>query len=473
MIDSLPEITMITSDSRQVVNGAMFVAIAGAHHDGKAFIKAAVDKGAKYIVVGVGSNVAPIGNAQILEVKNPRQFLAEAASVFYKTQPENIVCVTGTNGKTSTVNFVRQIWEKLGARAASLGTLGVLGHGIEDYSGMTTPDPVWLHTRLAELANKDIQNLAMEASSIGIEQHRLDGVKVSAAAFTNITRDHLDYHGTMDEYFVAKLRLFTTLLREDGVAVVNADAEYFDRIKSECQKRNITCWGYGKSGDEIKLISREILPHGQKLSLEILGESYSLELPLVGEFQAMNILCAIGLVMANGKFKVADILSAVEKISGVAGRLQLVKGAPTGCAVYVDYAHTPDALENILNALRPHTQNRLICLFGCGGDRDKGKRPQMGEISTRLADVTIVTDDNPRSENPDQIRLDILEGAGEGAKNIGGRHEAIREAVKMMEAGDVLVLAGKGHEQGQIFATHTEHFDDVEEAEAALREVFA
>jgi len=473
MIDNLPDITMITSDSRQVVNGAMFVAIAGAHHDGKAFIKAAIDNGAKYIVVGVGSNVAPIGSAQILEVKNPRQFLAEAASVFYKKQPENIVCVTGTNGKTSTVNFVRQIWEKLGARAASLGTLGVLGHGIEDYSGMTTPDPVWLHARLSELANKNIQNLAMEASSIGIEQHRLDGVKVSAAAFTNITRDHLDYHGTMDEYFAAKLRLFTTLLREDGVAVVNADTGYFDKIKSECQKRNITCWGYGKNGDEIKLLSREILPHGQKLSLELFGESHIIELPLVGEFQAMNILCAIGLVMADGKFKVEDILSVVEKISGVAGRLQLVKGVPTGCAVYVDYAHTPDALENILNALRPHTQNRLICLFGCGGDRDKGKRPQMGEISARLADVTIITDDNPRSENPDKIRLDILEGAGDGAKNIGGRREAIREAVKMMEVGDVLVLAGKGHEQGQIFATHTEHFDDVEEAEVALREVFA
>ncbi|MDY0029938.1 MAG: UDP-N-acetylmuramoyl-L-alanyl-D-glutamate--2,6-diaminopimelate ligase [Pseudobdellovibrionaceae bacterium] len=473
MVDSLPDITMITSDSRQVINGAMFVAISGAHHDGKAFIKAAVDKGAKYIVVGVGSNVGPIGNAQVIEVKNPRQFLAEAASVFYRTQPKNIVCVTGTNGKTSTVNFVRQIWEKLGERAASLGTLGILGPDIEDYSGMTTPDPVWLHARLSELADRNIGNLAMEASSIGIEQHRLDGVKVSAAAFTNITRDHLDYHGTMDKYFAAKLRLFTTLLCENGTAVLNADTEYFGVIKAECQKRKITCWGYGRKGDEIKLISREILPHGQKLSLKIFGENHMLELPLVGEFQAMNILCAIGLAMVGGKFKIAAILSAVEKISGVAGRLQLVKGAPTGCAVYVDYAHTPDALENILNALRPHAQNRLICLFGCGGDRDKGKRPQMGEISTRLADITIVTDDNPRSEDPGQIRKDILDGAGDGAINIGGRREAIREAVRMLQAGDILVLAGKGHEQGQIFATHTEHFDDVEEAESALGEVFA
>ncbi|HNS45042.1 MAG TPA: UDP-N-acetylmuramoyl-L-alanyl-D-glutamate--2,6-diaminopimelate ligase, partial [Alphaproteobacteria bacterium] len=381
-------------------------------------------------------------------------------------EPERIVAVTGTNGKTSTVNFTRQIWEKLGERAASLGTLGVIGEGLSGYSGMTTPDPVELHKTLQDLKQKGFDYLAMEASSIGIEQHRLNGITIGAAGYTNLTHDHLDYHGTMEAYKSMKMRLFSKLLKEDGVAVVNADTPEFAEIKTICEKRGITFWGYGHKGDALKLVVREAIPTGQNLTLDVLGAPYEVFLPLVGEFQTMNVLCALGLVLAEGKFEVHKVIETLSTLSPIPGRLQQVSNS----SVYVDYAHTPDALENVLNALRPHTAGRLICLFGCGGDRDKTKRPKMGEISSRLADVTIVTDDNPRSEDLATIRSEILGGASQSAINIDGRRTAIRKAVAMMQNGDVLVLAGKGHEHGQIFATHTEHFDDVEEASNALKE---
>ncbi|HPQ50759.1 MAG: UDP-N-acetylmuramoyl-L-alanyl-D-glutamate--2,6-diaminopimelate ligase [Alphaproteobacteria bacterium] len=464
----LEKITSITADSRQVTEGGMFVAIAGVKQDGRQFIQSAIEKGASVIVVPKGTHITQSG-IEIIEVENPRAYLAQAAAIFYGVQPETIVTVTGTNGKTSTVNFVREIWKNLGLKSASLGTLGLIGDGLDDYSGMTTPDPVALHQSLKLLADKGFSYLAMEASSIGIEQNRLDGVRISAAGFTNLTRDHLDYHGSMEDYLQSKLHLFSHLLDSDGIAIVNADTNEYARIKEACNTRGIACWGYGQNGSEINLISREVLPHGQVLNLEVLGQKYSVMLPLVGEFQAMNALCALGLVLANTAFQTSQIVDMLGRLSGVPGRLQQVPGNNEDYAVYVDYAHTPDALDNILKALRPHTTGRLICLFGCGGDRDTGKRPVMGEISTRLADVSIVTDDNPRSEDPQKIRKQILEGAQNDAIEIDGRRNAIRQAVQMLCSGDVLVLAGKGHEQGQTFATHTEPFDDVLEAQQALK----
>lgn len=471
MDNLLSSITGLSADSRKIEPGNMFVAISGTHQDGMAFVHQAVEKGAKIVVIPEGRTFSHEG-VEIVHTKNPRSFLAQAAAGFYARQPQRIAAVTGTNGKTSTVNFTRQIWEKIGRSAASIGTLGVTGHGISGYSGMTTPDPVDLHRTFQELADKNINRLAMEASSIGIEQYRLDGVRLSAAGFTNLTRDHLDYHDTMESYLHAKRRLFGELLPEGATAIVNADTPEFADIEKLCKSRNIACWGYGSEGKELRLLARDILPEGQALSLEIFGQKFDLLLPLVGEFQAMNMLCACGLVLSESAALADRVVEAMSSVSGVAGRLQKVSGAPENIGVYVDYAHTPDALENILNALRPHVTGRLICLFGCGGDRDNGKRPVMGEISSRLADVTIVTDDNPRSENADHIRAQIISGCIEFPIEIGGRRHAIREAVSMLRNGDVLVLAGKGHEQGQIFADHTEPFDDLAEAGLALKESF-
>ncbi|MDD3021410.1 MAG: UDP-N-acetylmuramoyl-L-alanyl-D-glutamate--2,6-diaminopimelate ligase [Alphaproteobacteria bacterium] len=468
---SLPDMTKfsgISSDSRQIKSGYMFVAIPGAKLDGRDFIKAAIENGAMAVVVPTGTPVES-PNVEVIETDNPRAYLCHAAAAFYNAKIPYVAAVTGTNGKTSTVHFARELWKSLHEKAASLGTLGMVGEGLDGYSGMTTPDPVWLHQSLKNLADKGFTHLAMEASSIGIEQYRLDDIGIKAAGFTNLTRDHLDYHGTMEKYLDSKMRLFSELLDNQGIAIVNADVPEFENIRQFCEQRKIPCWGYGVKGKEITLKSREIFPQGQKIELEVLGQNFSVMLPLVGLFQTMNVLCALGLVLAENKFDVADVVNNLSHISSVPGRLQQVQGTKE-FAVYVDYAHTPDALENILNALRPHTENRLICLFGCGGDRDTGKRPVMGDISTRLADVTIVTDDNPRSENPQEIRADILKGCQEQVLEIDGRRNAIRQAVQMLRKGDVLVLAGKGHEQGQIFATHTEPFDDVTETEAALRE---
>lgn len=466
-MSGLPEkIAGITSDSRKVGKNFIFVAIRGEKEDGSKYISQAIESGAGVIVAATGSNCKVPATVSYIETTDPRAWLADAASELYAGQPARVVAVTGTNGKTSTVNFTRQIWEKLGERAASLGTLGVMGEGLSGYSGMTTPDPVELHKTLQGLEQKGFGYLAMEASSIGIEQHRLNGVAIKAAGYTNLTHDHLDYHVTMESYKQAKMALFSRLLEKDGVAVINADTPEFFEIKTVCEKRGIACWGYGHNGDTLKLVSREAIPTGQNLTLEILGATYEVFLPLVGEFQTMNVLCALGLVLAEGRFEVHKVIETLSTLSPIPGRLQQVGNS----SVYVDYAHTPDALENVLNALRPHTTGRLICLFGCGGDRDKTKRPKMGEISSRLADVTIVTDDNPRSEDPATIRSEILGGASQSAINIDGRRTAIRKAVAMMGEGDVLVLAGKGHEHGQIFATHTEPFDDVEEASNALKE---
>ena len=465
-------ITGLTADSRKVHEGFLFVALAGSKADGREYIADAVSKGAKYIAVQMGTPKQDVGNAEWVEVSNPHEFLAKTAASFYKMQPQTIIAVTGTNGKTSTVNFARMIWELLGVKAASLGTLGLVGQGLTATAGMTTPDPVSLFSTLSDIACKNFAYLAMEASSHGLHQHRLDGVKVKAAGFTNLTRDHLDYHGSMDDYLQSKLRLFSEVVSEGGTAVINADIPEFEKIKEAAEARGLKITSYGFADHaHIRIIERVAVANGQDLKLNIFGQDYHVHLNLVGAFQAMNVLCAVGLVLADQKFAVEKVINVLSKLEGVVGRLQSVPHHLQNVGVYIDYAHTPDGLETILTSLRPHTAGRLICVFGCGGDRDKGKRPVMGEIAARLADIAIVTDDNPRSEDPYIIRSEILKGAP-GATEVGGRRKAIQTAVQYLNAGDVLVVAGKGHEQGQIFATYTEPFDDLTETQSAISHFF-
>jgi UDP-N-acetylmuramoyl-L-alanyl-D-glutamate--2,6-diaminopimelate ligase len=393
------------------------------------------------------------------------------ASAFYGAQPATMVAVTGTNGKTSTADFARQIWIGLGHKAASIGTLGIVAPGWDNKGGLTTPDPETLHANLKALADMGVDHACIEASSHGLSQYRLDGVAIKAAAFTNLTRDHLDYHGDMASYGQAKQRLFSELLPDDGVAVINADQPQSSDFIAIAQRRGLKVLTFGQKGTDIRLISAEPLSHGQKLSLDMFGTRCQVLLPLAGTFQAWNALAALGLVIATG----ADAQSALAQLAtlnGVPGRLQMIAHRQSGASIYVDYAHTPDALETVLTALRPHVADgaRLVCLFGCGGDRDPGKRPQMGAIAEKLADIVFVSDDNPRSEDPALIRQAIL-AATPSATEIADRGQAIRTAVGTLKAGDVLVLAGKGHERGQIVGKSVLPFDDAEEAQKAVAEI--
>ena len=472
MIDNI-KIKGLTQDSRRVRSGFLFAALRGSRQDGHSYIADAVRNGATHILVARGASLPPEAQqATIIESDHPEHDFSMLAARFYAEQPEHIIAETSTNAKTSTAHFVQQIWAMRGKKAASLGTLGVRGPGVVKSGSMTTPDAVALHEGLADLAAVGITHLAMEASSHGLKQHRLDGVTLRAAGFTNLTRDHLDYHPDMADYFAAKARLFADILPAGRVAVLNADVPEYAALNDFCARRGVRVLSYGVDGDDLRLIDRTPRPGGQAVTLSVMGTTHTLTVPLVGAFMMMNALCALGLVLAAAENEndIAAIVACLERLEGAPGRLQLVPGHPTGAAVYVDYAHTPDALENILHALRPHTEGRLVCLFGCGGDRDPGKRAMMGEISTRLADKTIVTDDNPRSEDPAKIRAQIM-AAAPGATEIDGRRAAIQQAISTLQPGDVLVLAGKGHEQGQIFATHTDPFDDVAEAEAAIKEL--
>ena len=459
-----PEILGMTADSRQVQRGWLFAALPGVKTDGVQFIADAVKNGAAVVLAPKGTKIPAA--AVLVESDNPRRAVSLMAAKFYARQSETVAAVTGTNGKTSTAHFTQQIWAMLGHKSASLGTLGVRGAGLDKSGALTTPDPIALHAELSSLAAVGVTHLAMEASSHGLDQFRLDGVKISAAGFTNITRDHLDYHESMEDYLAAKARLFTDILPADGTAVLNADVPEFEALQKTCATRGIKIISYGQKGREIKLLQRVAVAGGQKLLIEAGGKKHDLTLPLVGSFMAMNALCATGLVMAGG-VAAEKIIPALEKLQGAPGRLQRVDGHPAGAAIYVDYAHTPDALENILCALRPHTDGRLFCIVGCGGDRDPGKRPIMGKISDELADIAIITDDNPRSEDPSEIRAAMMAGT-KRAREIGGRREAIRAAVKELKTGDTLVIAGKGHEQGQIIGTRVEPFDDVDEARKAI-----
>ena len=466
-----PEIVGLTADSRNVQSGFLFAALPGTKQDGRGFAAEAIVRGAVAILTDkpVALALPPEQRDRVCIVTdpNPSRRLVLLASRFYERQPRTIAAVTGTNGKTSVVHFTREIWTALGHPAASLGTLGIVTARESRPGALTTPDPVALHRDLAGLAKQGIDHVAIEASSHGLHQYRLDGVSVAAAAFTNLTRDHLDYHGNMAHYRAAKQRLFSALLTSGGSAVLNRDSVEFERLDELCRDGSHPVIGYGTDPEaDLRLVAREPRVDRQFLVLEVFGRRHGLVLPLAGEFQAMNALAALGLAIATGS-PVPAATAALTGLTGVPGRLQFVAGHEDGGAIVVDYAHTPDALATVLTALRPHTLGRLAVLFGCGGDRDAGKRPLMGEVATRLADRVYVTDDNPRTEPPGEIRRAILEAAP-SAIEIGDRREAIAAAIAELAAGDLLVIAGKGHETGQIIGIETYPFDD-----AAIAREFA
>ncbi len=459
-----PDIVGLTADSRAVKNGFLFAALPGSRVHGNSFVPDAVKRGA-VAVLGEAGLTTP-GKIKRLESANPRRSLALLAARFYGRQPKTIAAITGTNGKTSVAAFTRQLWMQLGLPAASLGTLGLVAPHMTRAGALTTADPVALHKDLADLASAGVEHVAMEASSHGLDQYRLDGVQVAAAAFTNLTRDHLDYHGDMAAYAAAKQRLFAEVMPSGGVAVLNADVPEFEGLAALARKRGHRVISYGRKGIELRLDRSEPMADGQRLALTVESRPVTIKLPLVAGFQAMNALAALGLVIGCG----ADAQAATDaltRLDGVPGRMQRAAVRDNGAAVYVDYAHTPDAIETVLSALRPHAQRQLVVLFGCGGDRDPGKRPMMGAIAQKLADRVIVTDDNPRSEDPAKIRRQIL-AACTKATEIGSRRDAIFQAVAGLNAGDVLVLAGKGHERGQIVGSVVHPFDDAEVAREAV-----
>ena len=454
------ELAGVTADSRCVAPGYLFAAIPGSRADGRAFIAEAVERGAAVVLAPPGTDWPPgVPPRPLLEDVEPRRRLAQFAAALAVDQPRVMVAVTGTNGKTSTVEFLRQIWAACGRPAASLGTLGVIAPGFDPGPGQTTPDPVSLAQTLAGLAHAGIQHAAMEASSHGLDQFRLDGVRLAAAAFTNLTRDHLDYHGTEDIYRAAKLRLFNELLPQGAPAVVSADmdAATLAAVTDIARRRRLDLRTVGEGGTAIRLLAVTPRPDGQVLTIEASGARRQIELPLPGRFQADNALMSAALAGALGD---RDALDSLTSLRGVRGRLELAARLPNGAAVYVDYAHTPDALERLLTALRPHTAGRLHVVFGAGGDRDRGKRPLMGAAAARFADVAIVTDDNPRSEDPAAIRAAVL-AACRGGREVGDRERAIAEALGGLGPSDVLAVAGKGHEQGQTIGDTVIPFDDV------------
>jgi UDP-N-acetylmuramoyl-L-alanyl-D-glutamate--2,6-diaminopimelate ligase len=455
------EIAGVTADSRHVVPGDLFAALPGTRADGRAFIADAVERGAVAILAPPGTAWPPgVPPRPIILDPEPRQCLAQIAAVLAGPQPDTVVAVTGTNGKTSTVEFCRQLWAASGAKTASLGTLGLIAPGFDPGPGLTTPDPVSLAETLAGLARHGVTKAAMEASSHGLDQFRLDGVKLAAAAFTNLTRDHLDYHGTFEAYRSAKLRLFDTLLPAAAPAIAHAEMDpvTLDALREIAQRRCLDFRTVGERGDRFRLTAARPRPDGQDLSVICGGVQREIVLNLPGRFQADNVLVAAALVEALG---MTDVLDRLPRLRGVRGRMERAATLPNGATAYVDYAHTPDALERLLTALRPHTTGRLHVVFGAGGDRDRGKRPLMGQAACRLADCVIVTDDNPRSEDPASIRSAILAACSPDAREIGDRATAIETALNDLRAGDVLVVAGKGHEQGQIVAGTVLPFDDV------------
>ncbi|PCI01229.1 MAG: UDP-N-acetylmuramoyl-L-alanyl-D-glutamate--2,6-diaminopimelate ligase [Alphaproteobacteria bacterium] len=450
MMDVVQNIKGLTADSRAVQNGCLFAALPGVRFDGCEFIDQAVMNGATHVLAPTGTKV--LSDVVVIESDDIRRDFALMAAAFYGAQPDNIIAITGTNGKTSTAEFCRQIFEYAGLKSASLGTLGLVSKHVSGENVMTTPDPVKLHALLADLKAAGVNHLAMEASSHGLDQARLDGVTPKVAAFTNLSQDHLDYHKTMDAYFDAKARLFSDILGDGGVSVINIDDEYGRKIK----RADVT---YGiDRGADFCLLQQTPTVAGQDMQIQYNDEIYNIHLPLMGMFQAYNAMCAAACCVAAGVDKKV-VFDSLAHLKGVRGRMELAAKA-NGATAYIDYAHTPDALEKALTALRPHVAGRLIVVFGAGGDRDKAKRPLMGAIVSQYADVGIITDDNPRSEDPTTIRKQIF-SACSMAENIGGRADAIAHAVSILNAGDVLLVAGKGHEQGQTIGDITHPFDDL------------
>ncbi len=458
------DIVGLTADSRLVRPGYLFAALPGVRDDGRRFVDDAIARGAVAVLGAPG--LAPPPHVALLEATNPRRAFARLAARFYGRQPRVIAAVTGTNGKTSVADFTRQLWATLGERAASIGTLGLVTPDFSRPGALTTPDPVSLHKDLADLALAKVERVAMEASSHGLDQHRLDGVAVTAAAFLNLSHEHLDYHATMAAYFAAKRRLFSEVMAPGSVAVVNADAPEAPELATIARARGGRVIDFGRAAKSVRLLALAPVAHGQRLSFAVDGREHTVMLRLVGDFQAMNALAALSLVMASGSAP-EPAVAALASLEAVPGRLQCAAVRANGGMVYVDYAHKPLALETVLRTLRPYTHGRLLVVFGCGGDRDAAKRPMMGAIATRLADQVFVTDDNPRSEEPAAIRRQIL-AAAPAAREIADRREAIFTAAAALDAGDLLVIAGKGHETGQIVGAKTLPFDDVEVARAAV-----
>jgi UDP-N-acetylmuramoyl-L-alanyl-D-glutamate--2,6-diaminopimelate ligase len=458
------EVTGLALDSRAVRVGDLFAALPGSRVDGARFAAAAVRAGAAAILGDRRLLDQQLG-VPLLVAADPRAALARIAARFFGAQPRHLVAVTGTSGKTSVAGFTRQLWQGLGRRAASLGTLGVVAPGLERPAPLTTPDPITLHAALAELARAAVSHAVLEVSSHALDQRRVDGLALTAAAFTNLSRDHLDYHGTAEAYLAAKLRLFEELVPAGAVAVLNADAPETGAIAAVARRRGLEILDFGRDARRLRLVGQTALPHGQRLELLLDGRPRTVDTALIGGFQAYNLLTALGLVVGTGEpLEVAAGL--LGGLSGAPGRMQHVADHPSGAAVYVDYAHKPDALAQALAALRPHARARLHVVLGCGGDRDAGKRPKMGEIAARLADRVIVTDDNPRSEDPAAIRQAIL-AACPGAVEIGDRRAAIEAALDGLGEGDLLLVAGKGHETYQIVGETVLPFDDA----AVVREL--
>ena len=459
------DIAGLSADSRKIRPGFLFVAIAGAKADGAHFARQAAAGGA----VAIAAEQQPEGlspTVAFVQVDNARRALALAAANFYARQPQTIAAVTGTSGKTSVAAFTRQIWSALGFQSASIGTVGVVSPNGEQYGSLTTPDPVDLHHTLDRLAAEGVTHLALEASSHGLDQHRLDGVRIAAGGFTNLSRDHLDYHPTIEAYLAAKLRLFDDLIESGGTAVVGTDDCYAGQVIDVARKRGLKVMTVGENGEDIRLAGGTIDGFAQVIDVAHGGRRYTVKLPLVGAFQVQNAALAAGLTIATGD-EPARTFAALEHLTGAKGRLELV-GNRNGAPIFIDYAHKPDALKKALASLRPYAKGRLTVVFGAGGDRDSGKRPIMGRVAVEGADKVIVTDDNPRSENPAAIRAAILADAP-GAAEIGDRAEAIRKAIAELKSGDVLLIAGKGHETGQIVGDRILPFSDHDAVVAALQ----
>jgi UDP-N-acetylmuramoyl-L-alanyl-D-glutamate--2,6-diaminopimelate ligase len=458
-VDSDSEVTGFAIDHRKVTPGSVFGAFKGAVFNGEDFVDDAVDRGAAAVVASPEASVSSVPH---LSDENPRRLFAQLASKFYGPYPATVVAVTGTNGKTSTVEMTRQLWRMAGHRSASIGTLGVTTSDDQVKTGLTTPDIVTFLNNMAGLKRMGITHVAYEASSHGLDQHRAEGVPLKAAAFTNFSRDHLDYHPSMDAYFEAKMRLFDELLPADGAAVIWTDDPKSAEVIERVRRRGVEPMTVGRAGEFIQLLEQSPTALGQNLVIKHGEGTYRLALPLIGAYQASNVLVAAGLAMATGS-NFESVFSAMQRLAPVRGRLERAVISRAGAPVYIDYAHTPDALEAAIAALRPHVSNRLITVFGAGGDRDKGKRPEMGAVAARLSDIVIVTDDNPRGEDAAKIRADVIAGAP-GAMEIGGRREAIAEAIRMAVDGDIIIVAGKGHETGQIIGAganeRTLPFDD-------------
>jgi len=454
-VDSDSTVSGFAIDHREVERGSVFGAFRGAVFNGEDFISEAVERGAVAVVARPQASVERVPH---LADPEPRRLFAELAAKYYAPYPETVVAVTGTNGKTSTVEMTRQIWRMSGHRSASIGTLGVTTSDEQVKTGLTTPDIVTFLHNLAGLKRMGTTHVAYEASSHGLDQHRCEGVPLAAASFTNFSRDHLDYHETMDAYFEAKMRLFEELLPAGRPAVIWTDDPKSVEVIERCRKRAHEVLTVGRKGETIRLVEQSPSALGQTLSLEHCGKTHRLALPLIGAYQAANVLTAAGLVLATGGTW-ESTFSAMQRVAPVRGRLERAVISRAGVPVYIDYAHTPDALEAAIAALRPHVEGRLITVFGAGGDRDQGKRPEMGTVATRLSDVVIVTDDNPRSEDPALIRSAIMAGAP-GATEVPGRREAIAEAIRIAREGDIVLVAGKGHETGQIIGKRVLPFDD-------------